>query len=103
MELIGNDTMVLYTIICSALVTYGLRIGSLLLAERLPSSRRFKVFMDALPGTLLVSLIAPGIAASGVWGAVAALCTAGYTYKTGNVFFAMIVGVGIVALSRQFI
>ena len=98
-----DNLAVFLTIICAALVTYGLRIGGLLLSERLPSQGRFKVFMDALPGTLLLSLIAPGIAASGVWGGVAALCTAGCTYKTGNVFLSMIVGVGIVALSRQFL
>lgn len=98
----ADNLTVLLTIICAALVTYGLRIGGLLLSERLPSQGRFKVFMDALPGTLLLSLIAPGIAASGIWGGVAALCTAGCTYKTGNVFLAMIVGVGIVAISRQF-
>ncbi len=99
---INSDTMVLLTIVCAALVTYGLRIGGLLLAERLPSSGRFKVFMDALPGTLLLSLIAPGVVASGIWGGVAALCTAGCTYKTGNVFLAMAIGMVVVAVSRQF-
>ncbi|WP_022667547.1 AzlD family protein [Desulfospira joergensenii] len=103
MLLITDNFTVLFTIICAALVTYGLRIGGLLLSERLPSTGRFKIFMDALPGTLLLSLIAPGIAASGIWGGIAALCTAGCTYKTGNVFLSMIIGVGIVALSRQFI
>lgn len=98
----NNNTTVILVIICSALVTYALRIGGLLLAERLPSSGRFKVFMDALPGTLLLSLIAPGIAASGFWGGFAAFCTAGCTYKTGNVFMSMLVGVGIVAISRHF-
>jgi len=58
--------------------------------------------MDALPGTLLLSLIAPGIAASGVFGGIAALCTAVCTYKTGNVFLSMIVGLTVVAVSRQF-
>ena len=103
MELISNDTTIIFTIICSAIVTYSLRIGGLLLSERLPETGRFRVFMDALPGTLLLSLIAPGIASSGIYGGVAAIFTAGCTYKTGNVFLSMIIGVGIVALSRQFI
>ncbi|THB81666.1 MAG: AzlD domain-containing protein [Desulfobacteraceae bacterium] len=101
MSLAGNDHAILITILCSALVTYALRIGGLLLAERLPASGRAKVFMDALPGTILISLIAPGIAASGVWGGAAALATAGCVYKTGNVFLSMLIGVGIVAVSRQ--
>ncbi len=103
MELISKDTTIIITIICAALATYSLRIGGLLLSERLPSTGRFRVFMDALPGTLLLSLIAPGIASSGISGGVAAVFTAGLTYKTGNVFLSMIVGVGIVALSRQII
>ena len=100
--MITDDITVFIVIICSAAVTYGLRIGGLLLSERLPTSGGFSAFMDALPGTLLVSLIAPGIAASGFWGGVAALCTAVCTYKAGNVFLAMSLGVAIVAVSRQF-
>lgn len=101
MNWITTDTSIFLTIVFSALATYSLRIGGLLMAERLPDSGRMKVFMDALPGTLLLSLIAPGLAASGMWGGVAAICTAWCTYKTGNVFLAMIVGMGIVAASRQ--
>ncbi|MCB9481399.1 MAG: AzlD domain-containing protein [Desulfobacteraceae bacterium] len=97
-----DNLMVFITILCSAAVTYSLRLGGLLLSEKLPSSGKFKIFMDALPGTLLLSLIAPGIASSGLWGGIAAICTAVCTYRTGNVFLAMITGVGIVALSRYF-
>ena len=95
------DIQVYVTIVCAALVTYALRIGGLLLAERLPSRGRFKTFMDALPGTLLIALISPGIAASGLLGGVASLLTAGVAYRSGNVFWAMLTGVGVVALGRQ--
>ena len=98
----NKESLVFITIVCAALVTYALRIGGLLLSERLPATGRFKAFMDALPGTLLLALIAPGIAASGIWGGVAALATAVCTRKTGNVFLAMLVGVGIVAAGRYF-
>ena len=87
--------------LCAAF-TYGLRIGGLLLSEKLPKSGRFKAFMDALPGTILLSLIAPGVVSSGIWGGVAAASTAACTYKTGNVFLSMVIGVAIVAVSRQF-
>lgn len=94
---------VLLTIGFSALLTYSLRIGGLLLAGKLPRSGKIKYFMDALPGTILLSLIAPGVFSAGLWGGIAALSTAVCTYKTGNVFFAMIIGVVIVAASRQFL
>ena len=89
------------TILLSALVTYTLRVGGLLLAGKLPQSGRFRCFMDALPGTILLSLIAPGVFSAGLWGVIAASCTAVCTYKTRNVFLAMLMGVAIVAVSRR--
>jgi uncharacterized membrane protein len=85
----------------AALVTYSLRIGGLLLSEKLPKAGRFKKFMAALSGTILLSLIAPGIASAGLWGGIAAFCTGLCSYFTRNIFLAMLVGVGIVALARQ--
>lgn len=86
----------------AALVTYALRFGGLLLAGRLPRTGRFKRFMDALPGTILLSLIAPAALAGGMWSWIATGATAFCSLKTGNVFVSMILGVAIVALSRHF-
>lgn len=99
--LLNGNLSFLMTIGCAALVTYLLRAGGLLLADRLPRSGRFKQFMDALPGTILLSLIAPGIVSAGIWGGVAAACTAICAYITKNAFLAMFVGVAIVAIQRQ--
>ncbi len=44
----SGDMLVWLTIFGAAGVTYSLRIGGLLLAERLPMTGRFKRFMDAL-------------------------------------------------------
>ncbi len=96
-----SDTATLMVIGLTAIVTYSLRLGGLLLAAKLPQAGRFKQFMDALPGTVLVALVAPGILNSGVWGGIAAFCTGLCAYKTKNMFLAMLVGVVIVALSRQ--
>jgi len=92
----------LIVILLAAVATYALRIGGLLLASRLPQTGRFKRFMDALPGTILLSLVAPGALAAGPWGVVAAVATAVCTWKTGQVFLAMLLGVAIVAVQRQF-
>ncbi len=85
----------------AALTTYALRVGGLLLAGRLPQSGRFKVFLDTLPGTILLALVVPGILAEGLWGAFAALSVAVCTRKTGNLFLAMLIGVGIIAAHRH--
>jgi uncharacterized membrane protein len=95
----GQGTVFL-TIFLAAIVTYSLRLGGLLLADRFPKTGRFKKFMDALPGTILLSLIVPGIYGAGVWGWVAAACTALCSLKTGNIFASMTLGVGIVAVSH---
>ena len=94
------DHNVLATILLAAAITYALRLGGLLLADWLPRKGRFKVFMDALPGAILVALVAPGILSAGLWGCIAAACTAVLTWKTQNVFLAMLTGMLIVAVTR---
>lgn len=89
-------------IFCAALVTYSLRLSGLLLAGRLPKTGRFKKFMDALPGTILLSLIIPAAIGAGPIGWLATALTGICSLKTGNVFVSMLVGIVIVALGRWF-
>jgi len=96
-----NNLAVILAIAGAALVTYSFRFGGLLLSEKLPSTGRFKDFMDTLPGTILVALVAPGIVAAGFWGCLAALATALLVWRTGNVFVAMLSGMVIVAAARH--
>ena len=96
-----SDLAAALAVLGAAAVTYGLRLGALLLAERLPQNGGFRRFMEALPGTILLSLVAPGILAAGAWGALAAAVTALCTWKTRNVFLSMILGVVIVAVARR--
>ena len=94
---------VFLTIAGAALGTYLLRIGGLLLAEHLPSKGPVKHFMDALPGTILLSLVAPGILAEGAWGILAAGTTAFTAYRTRNLFLAMVLGIGIIMVKRHLV
>ncbi len=96
-----TDLAVLLTILGAALVTYSLRVGGLLLSDRLPKRGAFRTFMDALPGTILLSLIAPGIISSGPWGWGAAAATALCAYKTRNVFLSMLLGMAIMLIRRR--
>ncbi len=98
----AETTSVFLVILLAALVTYSLRLGGLLLAGSLPKTGRFRIFMNALPGTILLSLIVPGALSYGFWGWVATGATAGCSLKTGNVFASMLLGVAIVAASRYF-
>ena len=101
MNLADPEKTAIMAVIGAAAATYGLRLGGLLLSERLPQNGGFRRFMEALPGTILLSLVAPGILAAGTWGAVAAASTALCTWKTRNVFLSMIIGVAIVAAARR--
>jgi len=93
----------LLVVVLAAAVTYLLRSGGLLLAGALPQKGRVKAFMDALPGTILIALVAPGIFQAGLPGQAAAVATALCAWRTGNVLLSMVVGMGIVAGARFFI
>ena len=95
-----TDLSVVLAIGGAALATYGLRLGGLLLAEHLPRNGGFRRFMEALPGTILLSLIAPGIFSAGTLGVVGALATALCAWKTRSVLLAMVLGMGVVAAGR---
>lgn len=98
-----SEQVMVYTVIgAAALITYALRLGGLLLAGRLPKTGKFRKFMDALPGTILLSLIVPAAIAAGFWGWVATAATALCSLRTSNVFASMVIGVAIVAVSRYF-
>jgi uncharacterized membrane protein len=99
-DLPPNTLSVFMAVAGAALATYGLRLGGLLLAEYLPRNGAFRRFMEALPGTILLSLIAPGIFTAGPLGGVAALATALCAWKTRNVLASMVLGMGIVAAGR---
>ena len=98
-----SQTAVFVTILGVALTTYAMRFGGLLLSERMPKSGGFKLFMQALPGTILVSLVLPGIFSAGPWGWIAAVATGFTAHRTGNLFISMGLGVVIVALQRNFL
>ena len=102
MAAISENACIVLAVALPALVTYGLRAGGLLMAEHLPRSGPLERFMQALPGTILLALVVPGILAAGAAGWVAAGVTAALARRTGNLFVAMIAGMAIVAASRHF-
>ena len=95
------DWNVVAVIGLAAVVTYALRFGGLLLSGYLPRNGPFKAVMDALPGTILVSLVAPAVASSGPAGLLATGCTVACTLATRSVFLAMAAGMGVMVVCRH--
>jgi uncharacterized membrane protein len=90
----------LLTVLAMALITYATRAGGLWLMARLTPSPRVEAALEALPGALLVALVAPTVLARGPAEALAALAAGLVMARTGNVVLAMGAGVGLVVVLR---
>ena len=90
----------LLAIIGMALVTYLIRAGGLLIANRLPETGFVAHWMRHLPGAVLAALVAPAILKGGSAEAIAAATTALIYLATRNLFAAMLGGVLAVYLGR---
>jgi uncharacterized membrane protein len=87
----------LATIAGMAAVTYATRASGLWLGNRLRITPRLDALFAALPGAILVSLVAPAVFKAGVRGIAAAAATALVALRLrGNIVVPM--GVGVVVL-----
>ena len=90
----------LLVIALASLATYLMRTGGLFLAGRLPSGGRIGRALNALPGTILISLAAPAFFAEGFIGFAGGAATIAVAFKYKNLFPAMLAGMLVVALGR---
>lgn len=90
----------LLAILGMAAVTFAIRAGGLLLANRLPTTGFVASWMKHVPGAVLAALVAPAILAGGTAEAIAAALTALVYLVSRNLFAAMLSGVLAVYLAR---
>ncbi|AUG51585.1 AzlD family protein [Thalassospira marina] len=90
------------TIMGMAVVTYGMRLGGLLMADRLPQTGRWAHVLERLPGAVLISVWVPSALSAGLIGIIGAAGTLIAMIATRNLFAAMIAGMGLVATGRYF-
>jgi branched chain amino acid efflux pump len=90
----------LIAIIAASIITYAFRFGGLLLADRLPRTGPLRYFLNALPGTILVSLVVPSALNAGWQGLIGVAACLGIYFKTKNLLLTMITGVLTVYLVR---
>jgi uncharacterized membrane protein len=94
---------VLVTILGMAVVTFAIRLGGYLLADRLPTTGFVAAWMRHIPGAVLASLVGPAVVAGGPDEWIAAAATAPGYALTRTLFFALAAGVGTVVLARMFL
>ncbi len=90
----------LLAIVAASLITYAFRFGGLLLADRLPQTGPLRKFLDALPGTILISLVAPSAANAGWLGGVGVAACLMMYFFTRNLLLTMVGGVLTVYVLR---
>lgn len=83
-----------------ALVTFAVKAGGLLLANRLPSYGFAAVWLRHIPGAVLASLVAPALVTGSAAEVIAAAATALVYVASRNLFAAMAAGVAVVYLAR---
>ena len=94
------QTGAIQAILLASALTYGLRFGGLLLADRLPKSGPARRFLDTLPGAILLSLTVPAAIGSGVEGIVGLGGCLLVFLRTKNLLLTMAAGMVGVCLFR---
>lgn len=84
-----------------AVVTFMVKAGGLLLANRLPRDGFAAAWLRYIPGAVLASLVAPALVTGSVAEVIAAAATALVHILTRNLFAAMAAGVLTVYLARM--
>jgi uncharacterized membrane protein len=95
------DPIILLAIVLMALATYATRAGGLWLANRFDLSERAGAWLDAIPGAILVSLVAPTVLTGGPAEALAAVAVVAVALETGSLPLSMVSGVVAVVVLRS--
>jgi uncharacterized membrane protein len=97
---VGISGVTLLAIVLMALATYATRAGGLWLANRFDLSEQAGAWLDAIPGAILVSLVAPTVLTGGPAEALAAVAVVVVAVRSGSLPLAMATGVVAVVLLR---
>lgn len=90
------------TIFGMAVGTYLTRVAGLFLINRVKVTGRTEAFLKAIPGTILISIVAPTVLTSGPAEALAAVVVAVVAWRSNSLPLAMAVGVAAIWALRQF-
>lgn len=92
-----------FVTLCLAGATFSLRLGGYLLGRRLPTQGGWAAAFRALPGTIIVALVAVILMRGGPAEWAAALVSAAVAVASRSLPLTMIAGIGAVVLFRHFL
>jgi uncharacterized membrane protein len=94
-------TSSVFAILGMALVTYATRAGGLWFMAHVRPSPRIEKWLRHIPGAVLVSIVAPIVAAGDPSELLAVLATVIVGLRTGDVLLTMFIGVAVVWAVRN--
>ena len=96
-----NEATPMLTICAMAAVTYLTRAAGLFVANRVRITPRAEAFLSAIPGAVLISIVAPAALTQGPAEAAAALAAFATAARTKNLPLTMAVGIAFVWALRH--
>ncbi|SMF17762.1 Uncharacterized membrane protein [Tistlia consotensis] len=97
----GAEPVNLAVILAMGLATYATRAGGFLMMRWLPQGGRVEAWLKAVPGAVLMSIVAPALLTHGLPGGLAILATLLVMRATRQDLLAVAAGVVTVAVARQ--
>ncbi|MDS0222844.1 AzlD domain-containing protein [Haloarcula sp. S1AR25-5A] len=94
------DPTVVAIIAAMAVATYLTKSGGLWLLTRVGVSDRVEAALEVLPGAIVVAVLGPELAGGGPPEWLAGSVVAAVAWRTGNIFLALVTGVGAVVAFR---
>lgn len=89
------------TIVGAALVTFAIRAGGLLLAERLPSTGFVAIWLKHIPGAVMASLVGSAVVSGGPAEWIASFVVTATYFLTRNLLATIALGVVAVYIARR--
>ena len=98
----NSQYQIALTIFGMAIATYLTRCAGYFLVTKFKVTGRLEKFIKAIPGTILISIVAPAVFTSSLAEGFASLVTIAVAWRTNNLPISMIAGVIAVVVARQF-
>jgi uncharacterized membrane protein len=89
-------------ILAMTAMTYLMRAGGFWLMAHVPITRRVRRMLEALPGSVVVAIVLPGVVKAGFPAYAGVAAVTAIMIATGNQFLGVFGAVGVVALVRYF-